>query len=256
MVQKICVIGLGQIGLPTYLEIKKEYKDIYGVDTNKQLITRLKKQKLSVGAKIKKSGVYVITVYTSAQTKDVMKSIDYSNKPLVLIESTVDPGDINWFKNFQKINDFNLAICPHRFNPGDKAHHIFNLSRVLGTFDEKSLIKALKFYSQFMPKKLLHTTGFETAALSKIFENTYRFIEIAVAEDWKMECDRLGINFDKLRFAMNTKWNIFVKQAREGIYRHCLPKDSDIAKNYFMQSKLIKTAKQVDNKYKTYIKTR
>lgn len=65
----------------------------------------------------------------------------------------------------------------------------------------------------------------EVAELSKIAENSHRYLQIAYAEDLKMCCDKIGIDFNELRNAMNTKWNVDLPEAREGIGRHCLPKD-------------------------------
>jgi UDP-N-acetyl-D-mannosaminuronic acid dehydrogenase len=102
-------------------------------------------------------------------------------------------------------------------------------------------------------------TNIEIAELSKVIENTYRMIEIAFAEELKMFCDSEGINFEVLREAVNSKWNINILEARDGIKGHCLPKDSQ------MYIRLVKdavplsiaySAKTVDDLYKKHISER
>jgi nucleotide sugar dehydrogenase len=255
MVQRTCVIGLGEVGLPTFREIARRSLKVCGVDINKSLANDLRKQGLNVSTSIKRSDIYIITVYTSKQTKDVLRQISPKNKPLVLIESTVNPEDIGWFKSYAKRMKIDVAVCPHRFNPHDRHHHIFNLNRVLGGVTPRSFQRAYKYYTKYMPeKKVIPAPSFEVAALSKVVENTYRFIEIAVAEDLKIECDRLNVDFNSLRKACNTKWNIDIKEARDGVGLHCLPKDSTIAMDYFTKSRMIRGAKKVDEVYKKYVK--
>jgi UDP-N-acetyl-D-mannosaminuronic acid dehydrogenase len=81
-------------------------------------------------------------------------------------------------------------------------------------------------------------------------------LEIAFAEELKMVCDNSMINFDDLRAAVNTKWNIKVLEAKDGIGGHCLPKDSqmylDMSKNY-LPSNLIEAAKKVDENYRRHM---
>jgi UDP-N-acetyl-D-mannosaminuronic acid dehydrogenase len=94
------------------------------------------------------------------------------------------------------------------------------------------------------------------AEMCKIVENSYRFMEIAFAEELKMFCDRSGIEFQELRSAINTKWNIKVLEPREGIGGHCLPKDSqmflNLSKN-LLETSIIDAAKKVDVEYRSHI---
>jgi UDP-N-acetyl-D-mannosaminuronic acid dehydrogenase len=84
-------------------------------------------------------------------------------------------------------------------------------------------------------------------------------MEIAFAEELKMFCDYSGIDFTELRDAVNTKWNIKVMEARDGIGGHCLPKDSqmflDISRNVLKgrATSLLDTAHQVDQLYRKHI---
>jgi UDP-N-acetyl-D-mannosaminuronate dehydrogenase len=96
----ITIIGLGEIGLATYKEISKKEKNIVGVDINKELIQKLRTQGLKVSTKLpKKSDVYIISVYTTEQVLDILEKINCDNNPLIIIESTINPGTI---KNINK----------------------------------------------------------------------------------------------------------------------------------------------------------
>ena len=94
------------------------------------------------------------------------------------------------------------------------------------------------------------------AELSKIVENSYRYLEIAFAEELKMVCDGMGISFNELREAINTKWNVEILEAQGGIGGHCLPKDSEMVlelSRQFVKSSLLETAKKVDMEYRTHV---
>lgn len=158
--------------------------------------------------------VYIICVYSTKQVIDVCKQIDLVKKPLIVIESTVFPGTHKkLIKILSKKGEFDLVFFPHRYNKNDPKHHIFNQYRVMGASSSAALKRAIKFYSKFMNPALIHTTSLAIAELCKPLENAYRFYEIAFAEELKMLCDRKKLDFELLRKAMNTKWNIDIKRA-------------------------------------------
>jgi len=241
----ITVIGLGEVGLATFKAIS-EKKDVHGVDIDKELIERLKSEGLNVFTEMpRKSDAYIIAVYSSQQVLDVMEKINYENKPLVIIESTLEPGTVD------KIKDKNcdLVLFPHRFNSDDPEHAVFNLDRVMGGLTEEAVNKAIEFYSKFIDKKLIHTFPIDIVELSKPLENAYRFTEIAIAEELNILCDEKNIDFKKLREAANTKWNINIKEARNGIDGKCLPKDTKIINEFFNDNKIFNNSINTDQKY-------
>jgi len=248
---KVTVIGLGEIGFEIFKELNKNYDNIIGVDISIDLINKLKTEGYKVEKEIPISNIYILAVYITEQVFDVIKKIQFKNNPLIIIESTLIPGTykkIQEWKNQNKYR-FDLVLFPHRYNPRDKQHHIFNLNRIMGG-DKRSIKRAINFYKNFMSLKLIHQTTTEIAELSKPLENAYRFIEIAIAEEIKMLCDERNINFNKLREAMNTKWNISLKEARDGIDGKCLPKDTNIINNFFNDNTIFKNAIEIDEEYK------
>jgi len=245
----ITVIGLGEIGLVTFKEINKVVKDVVGHDIDAKLIKSLQQDKLNVTFKFpKKSDIFIVSVYSSEQVIDVLTKIDYSNKPLIIIESTLKPGTI---KQIRKMNlNCYLALCPHRYFKGDKYHQVFNLKRVLGGIDKPSIKKAYDFYLKFMDQSNITISDIELVEISKPLENAYRFVEIAIAEEIKLFCDKNNLNFNELKKMMNTKLNINVKEARTGIGGKCLPKDMNIINKLMKKNKIFKSAIKLDKKYK------
>jgi UDP-N-acetyl-D-mannosaminuronic acid dehydrogenase len=253
----ISIIGLGEIGGEILKELCKKRNDIVGVDINKKVIEELAQQGYKVTKNIPLSDMYIIAVYATAHVFDVIKKINFSNNPLIVIESTIQPGTYKKILLWKKKNKkkFDLVLFPHRFNPQDPAHHVFNLARVIGG-ENNAVKRALEFYQQFMPLSLIHQTTGEIAELTKPMENAYRYLEIALAEELKMLCDKKKIDFAELRNAMNTKWNINVKEAREGIGGKCLPKDLALVNNFFKNNVMFAKSKEIDEKFKRYVKKR
>lgn len=249
----VTVIGLGEVGFATFSELNKKIK-CYGVDINQELLAKLSQQGYSVGAEIKSDDVFIIAVYTTEQVLSVIDKIDTSHHPLIIVESTIEPKFAKKLEQLAKKKKVDLVLFPHRFNPNDPEHYVFNLDRVIGGVNETSLNKALEFYSQFMDKKLIHVVPFRIAALSKVVENAYRFLEISLAQSLKIDCDKLRINFDELRNSVNTKWNINLKEARDGIGGKCLPKDAKLLSDFFKKDKFLKLAVKLNEEYKEYAK--
>jgi len=251
----ITIIGLGEIGLETLKELSRKCKDIYGVDVNKKRLIQIQRKGYKVTNNIPESDIYIISVYTTQQVIDVIKKLPYKNKPLVIIESTVFPGTyqklIKWQKD--KHLSFDLVMFPHRYNPGDPIHHVFNLTRVMGG-TSKAVARAIKFYRRYIRKKYVYKTTGEIAELCKPLENAYRFLEIAIAEELAILCKRKNIDFEKLRRACNTKWNINIKEARDGINGKCLPKDIDIINKFLGKDTFFTTAVNVDHGYQNKMK--
>ncbi len=97
-------------------------------------------------------------------------------------------------------------------------------------------------------------TKIEIAELTKIIENSHRFLQIAFAEDLYMYCQANEIQFTELRDALNTKWNVEILEPRDGIGGHCLPKDTKmfLLSSKTIKSKIIHAAMEVDHEYKRY----
>jgi UDP-N-acetyl-D-mannosaminuronate dehydrogenase len=97
----------------------------------------------------------------------------------------------------------------------------------------------------------------ELAELTKIIENSHRYLQIAFAEELFLYCQASAVDFWELRKALNTKWNVNILEPREGIGGHCLPKDTKMFLNSsnLVRSKIISAAIEADEEYKRSILT-
>lgn len=116
---------------------------------------------------------------------------------------------------------------------------------------------AINFY-QDLDIPVFVVSKVEVAELAKIVENTYRYVQIAFAEQAKLIADKIGVNFWELRQAVNTKFNIEMPEARRGIGGHCLPKDTryllNLARKLGVPTDIIVGALKIDEEYRKYIK--
>lgn len=253
---KIAVIGLGNVGEAVLKEISTKNKETVGIDIDVKRIKKLSgynvKDTLS-----ERCDVYILDVYSTQQVFSVMNDIDFSNKPLVIIESTLIPGsEIELRKIVVDKNKSNLVICPHRLNPGDPEHYVFNTKRVIAGATKECLRKGIEFYAKFMKNEDLVITDMKYAVLSKVLENAHRYAEIAIAEEVKMFCNKNKLDFTELRRCVNSKWNIDMKEARDGIKGKCLTKDIGLLNEYFKDNLLFNSAVKIDEKYQDEAKNR
>jgi nucleotide sugar dehydrogenase len=230
----VCIVGLGTVGLPTALHAAK-YFTVIGYDINREAIELSASQDVLATENwlsTPLSDIYVITVSTGineGNEPDVSSIYDVCGKiaekepeALVCIESTVPVGTSR--RVAEKFGLKYVVHCPHRYWTGDQVDHGVVQKRVLGALNEESMEKGEWFYSR-LKIPYYAVSSLETAEMSKIAENAYRFVQIAFAEELKLICDKLGLPFDDVRAACNTKWNIEILEARDGIHGDCLPKD-------------------------------
>ncbi len=104
----------------------------------------------------------------------------------------------------------------------------------------------------------MHTVStIEIAELSKIIENSHRYLQIAFAEELYLYCQANNILFSELRDALNTKWNVEILEPRGGIGGHCLPKDTKMFLNSSkVRSKILLSAMEVDSLYRDFMTRR
>jgi len=263
---KVCVIGLGQIGFPVAEYIASRNIQVTGYDISPITIQRANNisrfTATALWSEVPKSDVYVVCVTTGQMNEcpdmsavfDVCEKISEksSTSTLVSIESTIVPGTSQ--KIFREIfqSKVKLVHAPHRYWADEPEKHGVNQVRVIGAVNPESLEAGLELYQRRLgiPMHVCQTS--EVAEMCKITENSHRYLQIAFAEDLKMICSKIGIDFEDLRAAMNTKWNVDLPQARGGIGRHCLPKDIRYVTS-LAPSKLLDAAMNVDMQYREWI---
>ena len=188
---------------------------------------------------------------------EVAEKIATEGKPgaLVTIESTIPTGTSKKIANILQ-HKLHVAHVPHRyFNQEMKEHGVRQL-RVLGGCKTCCSSEAIHFYKNILDIPIYTLTSIELAELTKVIENTHRFLEIAFAEELKMFCDDQGLNFQDLRTAINTKWNESLLDAQRGIGGHCLPKDTRMYYGlsiHLLPDSIISAALKSNETYENYV---
>jgi UDP-N-acetyl-D-mannosaminuronic acid dehydrogenase len=265
---KVLIVGLGQIGYSNAEYMTMKGLTVDGYDISEKAIRRaLDDQVIRKKATNFAGYDYYIICISTHRSEDmfqpyldglfeIARQLSYEGKQgaLVGIDSTITRGTS---KKVQEILGHRLHVVhvPHRFYGPEKHDHGVNQTRVIGGCEPCCIDKARQFYGDMLNIPLHQVESVEVAELCKIVENSYRFMEIAFAEELKIFCDRAGIDFADLRGAINTKWNIKVLEPRDGIGGHCLPKDSQmllgLVKNV-LDTSIIDAAKKVDMEYRRH----
>jgi UDP-N-acetyl-D-glucosamine/UDP-N-acetyl-D-galactosamine dehydrogenase len=289
---KICVMGLGYVGLPLALNVSKNFKTV-GFDINKKRIAQLKKHhdgnfefkkkdfknknieftgKIN---KIDKCTYYIICVPTPIDQKNkpelsaLIKAFNILKKVIkiddtVVLESTVFPGVTNQFGNFLQKNtglrtnkDFFICYSPERINPGDSTKKLNQIDKIFSTKikDKKKINDIKKIYS-LVSKKLIFTKKIQESEAAKVIENIQRDLNIAFYNEILMICDKLKLNFSEVIRLASTKWN-FLKFNPGLVGGHCLPVDpyylSYISKKNNLNLKTTLAGRETNNLMKKFV---
>lgn len=155
-----------------------------------------------------------------------------SKGKLVILESTVYPGVTEELlkpllekSGLKAGEDFGLAYCPERYNPGDEAHSIENVSRVLGAINPQWAKISQKLYQLIINQEVKVLKNIKTAEAAKVIENTQRDLNIALMNELAMIFERLDIDVMDVIEGASTKWNFNVYHPGAGVSGHCLPVD-------------------------------
>jgi len=261
---KVCVIGLGEVGLPTAKYCLERGLKVYGYDINPNTISRAKIFGILADTRwneIPPVDAYIICVSTLLREGipdlshifDVCEKIaeKKSSSPLVSIESTIIPGTSRKIYNEIFNRKVNLIHVPHRYWAGDPVRRGVKQLRVIGAINDYSLEVGLRLYQDTLKISLNIAKSIEVSEISKIAENAYRYVQIAFAEELRMISEKLGLDFEEVRKACNTKWNIDILEARDGIGGHCLPKDIRYLSFLSPYNTLLKSAIEVDKQYRS-----
>lgn len=261
--EKIGVIGLGYVGKPlAYLASKKGY-DVVGIDVNEVVIDKINKRKdippqiknytnksklfaTNDFSKLKECEIIIVCVPTPTKNSvpDISILENVSNKLkeflcpncLLIIESTVAPGMTR--KCFENIllkeanlkleEDYELAYCPERIDPGNDKYWLGNINRVCGASSKIALKRAINFYESIIKAKIYKMKSIEEAELVKVWENSMRNISIAEVNLLAKICDYYNFEIDDILKGLKTKIEQFKpKLSYPGIGPggHCIPED-------------------------------
>lgn len=241
----VCVVGCGEIGshvLKSIYWANPRLKSA-GMDINPQTRESWNNDEwgtscgIFVLEEIPQADVYFICVWNTETVINLLDDANFRTAKTIFIETTIDPVQFERLKETVECRHFKqkVVIFPHRFNPGDSEHQIFNLDRLMGAFDILALTDALNWIrkNKIMDEYRIHVVEPQAAVMAKVIENAYRAWEIILAQELKRSCEAAAMDFDAIRCAVNTKWNIDIREARDGVKGKCLPKDLGLFNKMF-----------------------
>ncbi len=293
--EKVGVIGLGYVGLPLCISFAKANFQVIGFDIDKEKVKTLKAKKsylkhieeeeikflheksfipttdFSLLREVDLISICVPTPLDKHKNPDLQYIISTTNTiaqylkkgQTVVLESTTYPGTtrevvlkiLEEKTSLQVGKDFYLAYSPEREDPGRKDFKGSNIPRVIGGITPICLEKACYFYEKAF-EKIIRVSSVEVAEMTKLLENIYRSINIALVNELKLVAHRMGINIWEVIEAASTKpFGFQAFYPGPGLGGHCIPIDpfylSYKAKEYDITPHFIELAGEI-NTYMPY----
>jgi UDP-N-acetyl-D-glucosamine dehydrogenase len=195
-------------------------------------------------------------------TESIARNLSYGQT--IILESTVNPGvceevilPILEKTGFRGGIDFELAHSPERVNPGDKKWNVHNIPRNVGALTPKGAQKVAEFYQNFIEAKITVLSSIKAAEATKILENTFRDVNIALINEFAKFCDKMGIDLIEVLKGASTKPFAFMPHFPGcGVGGHCIPVDPYYlikkAEENGLDHKLVRVAREVNNSMPHY----
>ena len=150
----------------------------------------------------------------------------------MVLESTVYPGVTaqTWYPELERLGvkvgvDVEIAYCPERFNPGDPAHGVRQVARVIGCPNEDVGRGLVALYSRLTEEDVRYVGKLEVAEAAKVIENVQRDINIALVNELARIFPELDVDVEDVLSAAATKWNFHRYTPGVGVGGHCIPVD-------------------------------
>jgi len=285
--QRICISGLGYIGLPTAALLANCGYSVHGVDVVPHVVDTINRGEIHIiepdldafvhaavnSGQLKASlqpaeaDVFMIAVPTPfrddhspdiSYVLSAARSIGPFLKPgnLVILESTSPVGTTEKLRAELRANGFDttgiyFAYCPERVLPGHVMKELIENDRIVGGLDQESTAVVAAFYQTFVKGAVLETNA-RTAEMCKLTENASRDAGIAFANELSMICDDLGIDVWELIRLANKHPRVNILRPGTGVGGHCIAVDPwFIVSQSPEKARMIRTAREVNN-YKTH----
>lgn len=281
-IRKVCVIGLGYIGLPTGALLASRGYDVHGVDVVQSVVDTINKgnihivepdldefvraavmsKKLVASTVPAESDVFIIAVptpfhdgfvpnvdYIEAAAKSIAPFIKPGN--IVILESTSPVGaTVSLEETLREegvdVSKIYVAHCPERVLPGKIMKELTENARIVGGTTEAATKVVSDFYREFVTGEVLETDA-TTAEMAKLTENSFRDVNIAFANELSILCDKFGINaWDVIKLA-NHHPRVNILNPGVGVGGHCIAVDPwFIVHKGGEDAKIIRTAREVN----------
>jgi UDP-N-acetyl-D-glucosamine dehydrogenase len=293
------IIGLGYVGLPLVLRFGEVGFKILGFDSDAQKVEKLNRGESYIKhisgegiARLRQSGqleatadikrlsepdVLLICVPTPLDAnrepdliyvEETTKQIAAVMRPgqLISLESTTYPGTTDGVmlpllpKNLTLGKDYYLVYSPEREDPGNPHFEVRTIPKVVGGITPACLKQGVALYSQIIDK-VVPVSSTRAAELSKILENTYRAVNIALVNELKMLCLRMGIDVFEVIEASKTKpFGFQAFYPGPGLGGHCIPIDPFYltwkAREYDFSTRFIELAGDINSNMPYFVVTR
>ncbi len=283
--RKVCVIGLGYIGLPTASLLGTKGYEVVGVDVAADVVATINEGRIHIvepdldilvksavqSGNLRASpvpetaDVFIIAVptpladghspdlsFVEAAARAIAPAVRPGN--LVILESTSPVGTTETLvarvlaeAGHAIGRDVFVAHCPERVLPGRILTELVENDRIVGGIDEASAEKAAEFLAEFVRGEVV-TTDAATAEMSKLVENAFRDVNIAFANELSMVCERAGINVWELIRLANRHPRVNILNPGPGVGGHCIAVDPWFIVSAFPdESRVMRAARAVND---------
>jgi UDP-N-acetyl-D-glucosamine dehydrogenase len=296
----IGVVGLGYVGLPLAIAFAEAKFKVLGLDTqedkvelvnkgrsyisdvcSKNLLDAIRNRRLRAStdqSRLKEVDAICICVptpltkrkdpelsYVISASEMVSKFLQHGQ--LVVLESTTYPGTTREImlpilerSGLRAGRDFYLAFSPERVDPGSKNFNIKNTPKLVGGIDSKSTRIAQLLYSQ-VADEVVPVPSPEVAEMTKVFENVFRNVNIALVNELAMLCEKIGISVWQVIDAAATKpFGYMAFHPGPGVGGHCIPLDpyylANKAREYDFHTRFIELAADINEHMPYYTVSR
>ena len=286
MKKKIVVLGTGYVGLPAALFLARAGQTVIGVDINENIVRAINDgvlhiketelQKIMDEPRVRRNlkaqhvpceaDVFLIAVPTPIDEKKKVAEMRFVREAaqsivpflragnLVILESTVPPLTCRNFLTpiIEKSGlvvgkNLFLAHCPERILPGDVFREIVYNDRIIGAMDQAARDKAQEIYRLFVKGNLYQTDDI-TAEMCKLMENTYRDVNVALANEFAAVMEGLGIDPMRAIALANKHPRVNILEPGIGVGGHCIPLDPWFIKEVDPEnSRLIFTSRLIND---------
>lgn len=288
----IGVIGLGYVGLPLAVEKAKAGYQVIGFDIQSHKIELVNRGHNYIGdvvdedlrsiieqGRLRATADYRFLSEVDAVAICVPTPLDIYQQPdtsyvessarevarflhpdmLVVLESTTYPGTTEELirpileeTGLRCGVDFFLAYSPERVDPGNKTYNTKNTPKVIGGVTEACSLVARTLYQQVLNGEVHVVSSPAAAEMEKIYENTFRHINIALANEMAILCSRMGINvWEVIDAAKSKPYGFMAFYPGPGLGGHCIPVDPFYltwkAREYGYHTRLIELAGEINN---------
>ena len=283
---KVCIIGLGYIGLPTACLLANEGFSVIGVDINESAVKKINSgiapiqepklsenlskaihaNNFSANTSIQSADIYIICVPTPFLESEAIPKPDLSylysaidelihflkNGNTIILESTSPVGTTENIASYiikkrSNLTHLKIGYCPERVLPGNIFHELVHNDRIVGGINHASTKHLADFYKTFVQGDVVETNS-KTAEMCKLSENSFRDTNIAFANSLSILCDEKGIDVWELISLANKHPRVDILNPGPGVGGHCIAVDP-----WFLVSgskngtELIRQSREVNN---------